>query len=158
MSELQQLLHEIAIDCGVAVASKKKALEALCTLLGRSADSLNDAQIFDSLVARERLGSTGLGHGIAIPHGRLAQLDTTVGALLVLETGIDFDAPDRQPVNILFGLLVPEACNDAHLQILAGLAAMFSDDDLRAALSSCSDETALRQTMLNWKAPSAASA
>lgn len=158
MSELQQLLHEIAIDCGVAVASKKKALEALSTLLGRSAHSLNDTQIFDSLVARERLGSTGLGHGIAIPHGRLAQLDSTAGALLVLETGIDFDAPDGQPVNILFGLLVPEACNDAHLQILAGLAAMFSDGDLRAALSSCSGETALRQTMLNWKAPSAASA
>jgi PTS system nitrogen regulatory IIA component len=126
-------------------------------LLGRGADSLNDTQIFDSLLARERLGSTGLGHGIAIPHGRLAPLDSTAGALLVLETGIDFDAPDGQPVNILFGLLVPEACNDAHLQILAGLAAMFSDADLRGALSSCSGETALRQTMLNWKAPSAAS-
>ena len=158
MSELQQLLHEIAIACGVEVASKKKALEALSTLLGRSADSLNETQIFDSLVARERLGSTGLGHRIAIPHGRLAQLESTAGALLVLETGVDFDAPDRQPVNILFGLLVPEACNDAHLQILAGLAAMFSDADLRGELSSCSDETALRQTMLNWKAPSAASA
>lgn len=158
MSELQQLLQAIAIDCNVAVASKKKALEALCGLLKRSAVDLDETLIFDSLVARERLGSTGLGHGIAIPHGRLATLDRTAGALLVLESGIDFDAPDGQPVNILFGLLVPEACNDEHLRILAGLAAMFSDADLRGALSACQGEDALRQTMLSWKAPSAASA
>lgn len=158
MSELEELLNEIAIDCSVAVASKKKALEALSALLERSADAVDATQIFDSLVARERLGSTGLGHGIAIPHGRLAQLERTAGALLILEEGIDFDAPDRQPVDILFGLLVPEACNDAHLQILAGLAAMFSDADLRNALRACSDEPALRQTMLNWRAPRAASA
>ncbi|MDH3452064.1 MAG: PTS sugar transporter subunit IIA [Gammaproteobacteria bacterium] len=158
MSELQQLLHDIAINCGVEVASKKKALEALSTLLGRSAETLNETQIFDSLLARERLGSTGLGHGIAIPHGRLADLQQTAGALLVLKDGVDFDAPDGQAVNILFGLLVPEACNDAHLQILAGLATMFSDADLRSALGACSDEAALRQAMLSWKAPSAASA
>jgi len=156
MSELEQLLNQIAIDCNVAVASKKKALEALSTLLGQSADSLSDTQIFDSLVARERLGSTGLGYGVAIPHGRVAQLEQTAGALLVLESGVDFDAPDGQPVNILFGLLVPEACNDEHLQILAGLAAMFSDAELRGALGSCSGEPALRQTMLSWKTPSAA--
>lgn len=158
MSQLQQLLHEIAIDCGVAVASKKKALEALSSLLGRSAEALDETQIFDSLVARERLGSTGLGYGIAIPHGRVSELQQTAGALLVLEEGIDFDAPDGQPVNILFGLLVPEACNDAHLQILAGLAAMFSDVDLRAALSTCQGEAALRETMLSWKARTPASA
>ena len=158
MSQLQQLLHDIAIDCGVEVASKKKALEALSAMLGRSAESLDETQIFDSLIARERLGSTGLGHGIAIPHGRLADLEQTAGALLVLQNGIDFDAPDGQPVTILFGLLVPEACNDAHLQILAGLAAMFSDADLRSSLSACSDETGLRKAMLSWQAQSAASA
>lgn len=158
MSELEELLNEIAIDCSVAVASKKKALEALSALLERGTDVVDATQIFDALVARERLGSTGLGHGIAIPHGRLAALERTAGALLVLQDGIDFDAPDREPVNILFGLLVPEACNDAHLQILAGLAAMFSDAELRSALSACADEPALRRTMLDWKAPTAASA
>ena len=158
MSQLQSLLNTIAIDCSVPVASKKKALEALSALLRQSAESVEATQIFDSLVARERLGSTGLGHGIAIPHGRLAQVDNTAGALLVLQQGVDFDAPDREPVNILFGLLVPEACNDAHLQILAGLAAMFSDPDLRDAIKACGDEAALRQTLLDWQAPTAASA
>ncbi len=71
---------------------------------------------------------------------------------------MDFDAPDNEPVNIMFGLLVPEACNDAHLQTLAGLAAMFSDPALRGALKACGDESALRRTMLEWKAPTAASA
>ena len=133
-------------------------MEALSALLGRSATALTETEIFDSLVARERLGSTGLGHGIAIPHGRVPQLEHTAGALLVLQDGVDFDAPDREPVSILFGLLVPEACNDAHLQVLAGLAAMFSDPELRRSLQTCGDETALRQAMLNWKAPTAASA
>ncbi len=158
MSQLQQLLHDIAIDCGVELASKKKALEALSALLKRSAAELNETQIFDALVARERLGSTGVGHGIAIPHGRIANLEQTAGAMLVLVNGVDFDAPDGQPVNILFGLLVPEACNDAHLQILAGLAAMFRDPELRSVLGGCSGEAALREAMLGWKAPSAASA
>lgn len=158
MSQLHELLQDIAIDCGVDLASKKKALEALSALLKRSAESLEETQIFDALVARERLGSTGLGHGIAIPHGRVANLEQTAGAMLVLVNGVDFDAPDGQPVNILFGLLVPEACNDAHLQILAGLAAMFSDAEMRGVLSGCSSEAALRQAMLGWKAPSPASA
>jgi len=83
--------------------------------------------IFDSLIGRERLGSTGLGHGVALPHGRFNQSQRAVGAFVKLKKGVDFDAIDRQPVDLVFGLLVPDHYTDEHLKILAYLAEMFSD-------------------------------
>ena len=158
MSELQQLLRNVAIACDVDAASKKKALQALAKLLAPATGGLDENAIFDSLVSRERLGSTGIGEGIAIPHGRLDDLPRPAGALLVLRNGIDYDALDQQPVLILFGLLVPQSCNDVHLQILAGLAQMFSHESLRAALRGCQGEDAIRATMLEWGEARAASA
>lgn len=158
MTQLDDLLAEMHIECGVLASSKKKALEALSSLLAGTAGGTDEVTIFDALIARERLGSTGLGFGVAIPHGRLAGIERTVGGLLVLGSGVDFDAPDGAPVDVLFGLLVPEACNDEHLAILAGLAQLFSDEQLRERLRSCGDADSLRATLRDWRPAPARSA
>ena len=90
-------------------------------------------------MARERLGSTGLGHGVAIPHGRLAGAEDAVAAFIRLESAVDFEAPDGQPVDLVVGLLVPEECNDCHLQLLAQLAEIFSQASVRDALRATND-------------------
>ena len=157
MPLLDQLLQTIPIERGQA-GSKKRALQALSTLLAGGGAAISEHQVFDGLVARERLGSTGLGFGVAIPHGRLAGIEHTVGALLVLESGVDFDAPDGLPVDLLFGLLVPEACNDEHLQILAGLAELFGNAQLRSELRASDDPEVLREALFAGRAHLARSA
>jgi PTS system nitrogen regulatory IIA component len=114
----------VALD--VSGASKKRTLETMAELL--SGDGLSRDAIFDALLGRERLGSTGLGQGVALPHGRLPGNDRTVGAFLRLDGGVDFDAQDQQPVDLVFGLVVPEASTDTHLQTLAAIARLFSDE------------------------------
>ena len=110
--------------------SKKDALDTLAKLIANSDNSTAQTEIFDCLIARERLGSTGLGNGIAIPHGRLNQGKKTIAAFLQLEQGIDYDAVDKQPVDLLFALIVPEESTEEHLQTLAKLAEMFSDETI----------------------------
>ena len=97
------------IVTGVQATSKKRALEMASELLAGSNEALGQAEVFGALLGREKLGSTGLGHGVALPHGRLASCEQPVGALLVLAEPIDFDAVDGQPVDLLFAMLVPEA-------------------------------------------------
>ena len=138
--------------------TKEEVLEELTGALLNCKANLDKEALVEVLLERERLGSTGIGQGIAIPHGRLAELPRPIGAMMVLRNGIEYDAIDGQPVLILFGLLVPESCNDVHLQILAGLAQMFSDESLRAALVGCQGADAIRTAMLSWGQPSAASA
>lgn len=111
-----------------ACHSKKDALDTLARLLAATDPGLGQGEIFDCLIARERLGSTGLGKGIAIPHGRLKEQQRAIAAFLRLAEGVDYAAADQQPVDLLFALIVPEQSTDAHLQTLAGLAEMFSDD------------------------------
>lgn len=137
--------------CQEDLASKKRVLEALAALLATSAPSLAEVDIFDSLLNRERLGSTGLGTGVAIPHGRMAGIDAPVGAMLTLRNGVDFDAVDRQPVDLLFALVVPEASTDEHLQILATLARMFSDHKLCEELRASQEPGQLLQVLDNWE-------
>ena len=108
--------------------SKKDALDTLARLLAATDPGLGQGEIFDCLIARERLGSTGLGKGIAIPHGRLKEQQRAIAAFLRLAEGVDYAAADQQPVDLLFALIVPEQSTDAHLQTLARLAEMFSDD------------------------------
>lgn len=124
------------IACGVQAASKKKAIEVLSNLLAGAQSDLMPMEIFDSFVARERLGSTGLGSGVAIPHARFKKLNNAVGAFVQLSEGVDFDAIDSKPVDLLFALLVPENCAEEHLQILARLAEMFHDQSLLKQLRS----------------------
>jgi len=109
------------------VKSKKRTLELLSELLAGSDPGLGQSEVFASLLNREKLGSTGLGHGVALPHGRLAGCQRPFGALLRLATPIDFDAVDGQPVDLLFSMVVPEESTEEHLQLLAQLAEMFSD-------------------------------
>ena len=125
--------------CHVQATSKKRVLEYFSKLLATEASSLTSHQVFDSLLARERLGSTGLGKGIAIPHARVVRCKVTVAAFLQLERGIDFDAIDKQPVDILFALMVPEKSTEEHLEILANLAELFSDNKFREKLRQAPD-------------------
>jgi nitrogen PTS system EIIA component len=144
------LLTPERVVCTHEVSSKKRALEMLSELLASSSAELAVGEIFDSLLSRERLGSTGLGHGVAIPHGRVAGLDMAVAAMLKLDRGVDYDAPDREPVDILFALLVPRESTDEHLQILAALARMFADPPTLARLRVAADSDALLAEVGHW--------
>jgi len=149
--------HLIAPDrtkCLSGISSKKRALESLSKLLGQGAIETDPNDIFHQLIERERLGSTGLGHGVALPHGRLnfhsAGQEIGIGCFVKLDQSIDFDSPDQQPVDLLFGLLVPEECTDEHLQILATLASMFSDTDFCQKLQDCKTDEELYTQLSGW--------
>lgn len=128
--QIAEILNPERIAVSNGITSKKGVLEELARLIALDTPDLTQTEVFDSLCARERLGSTGLGHGVAIPHGRLKGGKHTLGAFIQLNDGVDYDAVDQQPVDLLFALLVPEESTDEHLQILARLAEMFSDTDL----------------------------
>lgn len=136
----------------VSVASKKRALETLSELfVTHSSATLDGHEIFNSLIARERLGTTAIDHGVAIPHGRLKNgTEETIGAFVQLVNGIDYDAFDRQPVNLMFALLVPENSTEEHLQLLARLAEMFSDSELREKLRTATDSQSLYDFLIGW--------
>ncbi|AGA91473.1 phosphotransferase system mannitol/fructose-specifc IIA component (Ntr-type) [Thioflavicoccus mobilis 8321] len=129
-----ELIVERRIACCVEVTSKKRLLETLGELLASASSSLSPETIFERLVERERLGSTGLGHGIALPHARVPEIKEPIGAFVQLTNGIDYDAIDGVRVDLAFALLVPEAANEMHLKLLADLAGKFSDPDLRTHL------------------------
>jgi PTS system nitrogen regulatory IIA component len=150
--QITALLSPGRVACQQDSSSKKRSLELLSQLLSTALPAYADGELFDSLVGRERLGSTGLGHGVALPHGRIKGLDAPIGAFVTLATGIDYDAIDNQPVDLLFALLVPEESTEEHLQILARLAAMFSDADLCRKLRECSDSQQCLESINHWDA------
>lgn len=127
-------LLEERIGCNVEAASKKRVLEQLGQRLAGSVPELTQDLVFDALLERERLGSTGLGKGIALPHARMAQVDRATGAFIKLPEGVDFDAIDGEAVDLAFAMLVPEEATDEHLQLLSTLARMFSDANFCAEL------------------------
>ncbi|EKE85380.1 PTS IIA-like nitrogen regulatory protein PtsN [Idiomarina xiamenensis] len=120
--DLSTLLSPDCTRCAVQGASKKKLLETISQLAAPKLSGTTRQDVFESLLNRERLGSTGIGLGIAIPHGRLASATQPVAVLLTTSEPIDFDAIDNQPVDIIFALLVPEDQHDDHLQTLAQVA------------------------------------
>lgn len=122
----------IRID--LEVASKKRLLQSLAGLLAEGGPGLMADTIFERLIERERLGSTGLGHGIALPHARMADIDQAIGAFVATAAGVDYDASDGEPVDLAFALLVPEQATEEHLQLLAQLARLFSDPRVRQRL------------------------
>lgn len=146
------LISPERVACCQEVTSKKRALELLGQLLAGNTPNITAEEIFDSLVGRERLGSTGLGHGVAIPHGRMSGLETPIGACIGLTQAIDFDALDRKPVDLLFALLVPEEANDEHLQLLAQLAQMFNDSAFTQKLREARSSQDLYQLLQHWDA------
>lgn len=150
--QLTDLLTLDRINCCNQTSSKKRVLEKISGTLAAKQESLDKNTIFDSLISRERLGSTGLGHGVAIPHGRVKECHQTIGALFTLEHGIDFGATDNQDVDLLFALLIPENSTDEHLQILAKLAEMFSDTKFVAQLRKARDAKTLLDEIKGWQA------
>ena len=122
----------------------------LSELLADALVDFTQGEIFDSLIGRERLGSTGLGNGVALPHGRMKGLREPIAAMAVMGDSVDFDAIDGKPVDILFALLVPEESTDEHLQILARLAAMFSNSEFCAELRNCNDPEQCYKLIDNW--------
>jgi len=125
--------------------SKKRSLESISKWLAQQMPEFDDKQLFNALICREKLGSTGFGDGIAIPHCRLTSCTQVTGALVRLTNGVDFDAIDRQPVDLLFVLLVPQEATDEHLQILATLAASFGQAEFREQLRQAADAEAMYQ-------------
>ncbi len=115
-------------------ASKKRVLEDVADLLATALDEPSSEQVFERLLERERLGSTGLSGGVALPHARMRGVEAARGAFLRLEQAVDFDAMDGQPVDLVFGLLVPEEATDEHLELLASLARVFSEPAFRSRL------------------------
>lgn len=150
--DIERLITEERTRCEPEVASKREALARLSELIGSAAQSLQAGDIEERLLARERLGSTGLGHGVALPHARMEQLSQPVGAMIRVDDGIDFGAFDKAPVDLLFALVVPEHFTDEHLQILAALAEMFSDAALCERLRAAEDGSVLYDRLLEWQA------
>ena len=128
--QLVDILDSDRIVLDASISSKKSLLEKAAQLLALSSDSADQRAIFDGLCQRERLGSTGLGHGVAIPHCRVEQSGVS-GAFIRLRRPIDFDSPDSEKVDLFFALAVPSQCSETHLRLLASIAELFSDEQRR---------------------------
>jgi len=130
---ISALLSPQRIFLDTEISSKKKLLELIANIVAdqtRLAESL----IYNNLLNRERLGSTGLGHGFAVPHARLENLDKTIGCLFRLKEPVNFEAPDNQPVDLVFTIVIPQEATEEHLLILSSLARIFSQTDVCEAI------------------------
>ncbi|MES0883053.1 PTS IIA-like nitrogen regulatory protein PtsN [Roseibium sp. SCP14] len=136
--DLGDLLAKDAVIAGLKVKSKKQAIQELAAKAA-SLTGLSEREIFDTLLQRERLGSTGVGHGIAIPHGKLTRLDRLVGLFAKLEKPVDFDSLDDEPVDLVFLLLAPEGAGADHLKALARIARQLRDANVTQGLRGSSD-------------------
>ena len=155
MNRLSAILPAAQVLVSVDATSKKRAFEE-AGLLFETLHGLNRALITDSLFARERLGSTGLGHGVAIPHGRIIGLKQPLAAVFQLANPIGFDAPDELPVQLLIFLLVPEAATQKHLEILSEIAELLSDSALRERMKAADDAVNLHTLITGWQSAHAA--
>ena len=155
MNRLATILPITQVLVHVDATSKKRAFEE-AGLLFENLHGLNRALVTDSLFSRERLGSTGLGHGVAIPHGRIKGLKSPMAAVFQLAQPIGFDAPDELPVRLMIFLLVPEAATQKHLEILSEIAEMLSDITLRDGLSAAPDAATLHSLVSHWQSAVAA--
>lgn len=150
MNPITELLPASNVLVDLDVSSKKRVFEH-AGLLFENNQHVARSEVFDSLFAREKLGSTGLGQGVAIPHGRVKKLRDATGAMIRLKQPIPFDAPDGKPVDLIFVLLVPERATDLHLEILSTLAQMLSDKTFREAMLAAADAEALYQLIIKWQ-------
>lgn len=149
MNPLGELLTPDDIRLDVDASSKQEVLHRIATLLaGRH--GLSEAVILESMIAREQLGSTGVGHGVAIPHARMSQCVAPACVYVRTKFPIPFDAPDNKPVSVFLGLIVPNMANERHLTLLATAAGMLSDRAFRERLRACTDPTALRELLVAW--------
>jgi PTS system nitrogen regulatory IIA component len=150
MNRISELLPAGNVVVGLDASSKKRVFEQV-GLLFENNQGIARVKVFDSLFARERLGSTGLGEGIAIPHGRIKGLKEAVAAVVRLAEPVAFDAPDGKPVSLLVFLLVPEQATQQHLEILSEVAEMLSDKVMRDTLLTQESPEALHQALSAWQ-------
>ena len=144
---IQSILTPELTLCGVPGTSKKRVLELIAATVAQQNPELDENQIFNNLIARERLGSTGIGQGIAIPHCRLENCTHVIGMLVTLTQGIPFDAIDNMPVDLLFVLIVPQEATSEHLELLSQLAERFNNRGLCDKLRQCGDDRTLYQAI-----------
>ncbi len=149
MNVLAKHLPANHVTLDLDITSKKRLFEQI-GLLFENEGRVARAQVFDALFAREKLGSTGLGFGVAIPHGRIKNLRDTLAVFIRAKAGIPFEAPDGAPVRLVFAMLVPEHATEQHLNLLSELAQMFSDPDLRALLETETDAAKVHQLLTEW--------
>ncbi len=149
MVTIDQILAPECVCSNVSAASRKRTLQVLGEILAGADPDISAQAVFDRLVARERLGSTGLGEGCALPHARVPGLGRTLAAFLRLGRGVDFDSPDHEPVDLVFGLLVPEESTDEHLEILAAIARVFSDERVRSSIRSADEPARIRDVLVS---------
>lgn len=167
---LDTLIDSNAVITSSEIKSKKRALELLAEKLGEISSAINQPpapddppsegayalEIFQLLTDREKLGSTGLGHGVALPHARTGLTDKAIGVFLKLDKGIDFDSPDEQKTDLIFALMVPEHYTDEHLKILAELATLFNDELFCEEMRSKSSTQEIYNHLVNWQITSRA--
>lgn len=152
--QVTDILSSDQILCNVDVASKKRALELMSELLCKSSSladgSLSSQKVFEALISRERLGSTSIGNGVSIPHARISGISQVKAVLLRLKSPVDYDALSDRPVDILFGLLVPDDSAEDHLQLLSLMAEMFSSDEVSAAIRNSDRAETMLQILIDW--------
>jgi PTS system nitrogen regulatory IIA component len=149
MMQLKSLLTLDRTRCGITASNKRQALEMLANTIAESGLTLDAEDVLRKLLSRERLGSTGIGHGIAIPHCRCANNTGALGALITLTHPVEFDAIDAEPVDILFAMLVPEEAHDEHLKNLAALATKLTSDSFRHSLRTAKNNQELYDAAIN---------
>lgn len=140
---IHQILTQDRTLCHAPGSSKKKALENIADFIHSTLPRIDSNELFEKLIAREKLGSTAIGKGIAIPHCRCSKVDRTIGCLVKLQKPIDFDAPDSLPVDLLFILIVPEEATEDHLQTLSQLAQLLDQSEFRNELRKSQSNEAL---------------
>ncbi len=151
---LSELLTPQRIALNSRLSSRKRLLEQLSRQLTKSdSNTLDERDLFEALCERERLGSTALGHGVAIPHARLEGLDDSRAAFIRLSTALDYETPDGQPVDLVIGLAVPQACTDSHLRILSELAGCLQLEDFRDGLRQAGNAAELLDFLQHWQPP-----
>lgn len=137
--QLSSILKASRILCAVPCQSKKKIFETISELAEDCDNEIYQANILESLIHREKMGSTGIGNGIAIPHGRIAGLNDVVAIVVTTEHAIDFEAIDHKPVDVFFALLVPQEQVEGHLQTLAAVATQLNDPVVVAGIRSAKE-------------------
>ena len=148
--QLEDILSPERCFCRLEGVSKKRLLTTLSELIAKTAPALDPDSIFSALMAREQLGSTGLGNGIAIPHCRVSTCNKIIGALVTLKEPVDFDAIDGKPVDLLFVLIVPAVEHEEHIKVLAGLAELFNEEDFCYTLRHTHDSDDLYNVAITY--------
>lgn len=149
--QIHELISPARVTHTLSASSKKRLLEKISALLHEGEPLLDENAAFQSLLEREKLGSTGIGHGVALPHGRLKGLSKAIGAFVRLDDAMEYESTDREPVRLIFALLVPENATDEHLALLSELASLFNKQEIRAKLLEAHDNEEIYQCLTTQK-------